>query len=104
MGWPCVPITRGAHYDATQLLGRAWQISFQPMVMRQRAITRLLSPARRKFSSAAARVEGYEVAAVPTIDVGALQRGEYPPALVEDVAAACADWGFFQVVNHGVTT
>ena len=72
------------------------------MVMRQRAITRLLSPARRKFSSAAARVEGYEVAAVPTIDVGALQRGEYPPALVEDVAAACADWGFFQVVNHGV--
>ena len=40
---------------------------------------------------------------VPTIDLSPLQRGGPPPqALIDDVAAACSDWGFFQVVNHGV--
>ena len=43
---------------------------------------------------------------VPTIDLDALQQlkpGEAPPAaLVEEVASACAEWGFFQVINHGV--
>ena len=48
----------------------------------------------------------YRTAAVPVIDLGPLTNlrpGEAPPAaLVDEVAAACEKWGFFQVVNHGV--
>ena len=59
--------------------------------------------ARRAFSSGAARLEGYEGASVPTIDLSPLRPDQPPPAsLVEDVASACADWGFFQVVGHGM--
>ena len=53
-----------------------------------------IAPSRRRFSSAAARLDGYEVARVPTIDLGALLRlrpGEAPPpSLVQEVADACA--------------
>jgi len=38
--------------------------------------------------------------AVPVIDLSALPN--IPDKLVQDVASACATWGFFQVVNHGV--
>ena len=42
---------------------------------------------------------------VPVIDVGAVVRDASAPAAsdaVEAIASACRDWGFFQVVNHGV--
>ena len=42
---------------------------------------------------------------VPVIDLGAYSKArakdEPPAALVDEVADACARWGFFQVVNHG---
>ena len=54
---------------------------------------------RRGFASAAA-------SAPPIIDLAPLQSlrvGEEPPsALVGEIASACQEWGFFQVVNHGV--
>jgi gibberellin 2-oxidase len=43
---------------------------------------------------------------LPMIDVGCLTTGRGTPAeraaCVEAIAAAAAEWGFFQVVNHGV--
>ncbi|MGH8221618.1 MAG: isopenicillin N synthase family dioxygenase [Woeseiaceae bacterium] len=45
---------------------------------------------------------------VPVIDIAALtgsgprHRGAARSAAIDAVAAACRDWGFFQVVNHGV--
>ena len=85
---------------------RAVEASARPLAALRPPVLSRLAPARRRFSSAAARVEGYEVAKVPTIDLGPLRRlqpGEAPPpSLVQEVADACADWGFFQVVNHGV--
>lgn len=60
------------------------------------------TPVSSRFSTAAARLDGYDVATVPTIDLSPLQHGEAPSWLVDDVADACAKWGFFQVVNHGV--
>ena len=45
---------------------------------------------------------------VPVIDMAAYSKArasEAPPAsLVNEVAAACEQWGFFQVVNHGLDT
>jgi isopenicillin N synthase-like dioxygenase len=44
--------------------------------------------------------------AVPVIDIGALvgPSDEQASALVvQEIAQACRDWGFFQVVNHGVS-
>ena len=35
---------------------------------------------------------------VPVIDIGRLSH----PATLEELDAACRDWGFFQVVNHGI--
>ena len=43
---------------------------------------------------------------VPVIDVGPLRDNVDSPGLarvVEGVAAAARDWGFFQVVNHGIS-
>lgn len=40
---------------------------------------------------------------VPIIDLGPLRRGE-TGGVVQQVANACADWGFFQVVNTDVDT
>ena len=38
---------------------------------------------------------------VPVIDIGGLRDGRADDA-IEEIATACRDWGFFQVVNHGV--
>jgi isopenicillin N synthase-like dioxygenase len=38
---------------------------------------------------------------VPILDIGGLQR-DSADLVVQDIAQACIDWGFFQVVNHGV--
>ena len=43
---------------------------------------------------------------VPIIDIGGLMQGEYIDhghAAVEQIAEAARQWGFFQVVNHGVS-
>jgi len=43
---------------------------------------------------------------VPIIDVGTVIRDASTPQAreaVESIARACRDWGFFQVVNHGVS-
>jgi isopenicillin N synthase-like dioxygenase len=42
---------------------------------------------------------------VPIIDIGAITRdvtSSDARIAIEQIAAACRDWGFFQVVNHGV--
>lgn len=42
---------------------------------------------------------------VPVIDISAIARnaaGETAQRAVNEIACACRDWGFFQVVNHGV--
>ena len=38
---------------------------------------------------------------VPVIDVRGL-RGDQASGAIEEIARACSDWGFFQVVNHGI--
>jgi len=40
-------------------------------------------------------------ASVPVIDVGG-SRGDPDKGTIKEIAEACGDWGFFQVVNHGV--
>ncbi|AQK99584.1 probable 2-oxoglutarate-dependent dioxygenase At5g05600 [Zea mays] len=43
------------------------------------------------------------IASIPVVDLGELLAADGAVATVtEAVAAACRDWGFFQVVNHGV--
>ncbi len=41
---------------------------------------------------------------VPVIDIGELRDGHRDPSLasVRAIAEACSEWGFFQVVNHGI--
>lgn len=39
---------------------------------------------------------------VPVIDIGGLHNSHADGA-IEQIATACRDWGFFQVVNHGVS-
>ncbi len=42
---------------------------------------------------------------LPVIDVSPLAGGPTAPGLsdtVEQISAACRDWGFFQVVGHGI--
>ena len=56
----------------------------------------------RAFSSAAS-----SSSQVPVIDMAAYSKARAasappPAALVEEVAVACEQWGFFQVVNHGL--
>ena len=74
------------------------------MLSRYRVAATRLVGLRRCFSVQPAAAAS--TANVPTIDLDALQQlkpGEAPPAaLVEEVASACAEWGFFQVINHGV--
>ncbi len=46
------------------------------------------------------------IESVPVIDVGAVTRdatSAESQAAVDDIARACRDWGFFQVVNHNVS-
>ena len=48
---------------------------------------------------------GEAVQRVPVIDVGAIVQDAASPAAneaVQSIAAAASEWGFFQVVNHGV--
>lgn len=40
---------------------------------------------------------------VPILDIGTLQQNA-SGSIVDEIAQACRDWGFFQVVNHGVPT
>ena len=39
---------------------------------------------------------------VPILDIGAL-KNDADDSVVQEIAQACKDWGFFQVVNHGVS-
>jgi hypothetical protein len=39
---------------------------------------------------------------IPVIDLGELLHADGAGNVAEAVAAACREWGFFQVVNHGV--
>lgn len=41
---------------------------------------------------------------VPVLDMGALKSKEpqIPNKFIQDVGDACREWGFFQVINHGV--
>jgi isopenicillin N synthase-like dioxygenase len=38
---------------------------------------------------------------IPTIDISRLADD---PAVINSIGDACADWGFFQVINHGIDT
>ncbi|XP_051142835.1 jasmonate-induced oxygenase 2-like [Andrographis paniculata] len=39
---------------------------------------------------------------IPIIDLSPLEFSDSPSGLVSEVGEACRDWGFFQVINHGV--
>lgn len=39
---------------------------------------------------------------IPIIDISGLHSEEERPQILQQVGKACAEWGFFQVVNHGV--
>ena len=42
---------------------------------------------------------------VPVIDIGAITRdasSRDSKAAVDEIARACREWGFFQVINHNV--
>ncbi|KAJ8616584.1 hypothetical protein MRB53_035956 [Persea americana] len=41
---------------------------------------------------------------VPTVDMERLLHEESMPLELEKLHSACKDWGFFQLVNHGVST
>jgi isopenicillin N synthase-like dioxygenase len=45
--------------------------------------------------------KGEVVSPVPIIDVGDLRIDQASDA-IEEIARACSDWGFFQVINHGI--
>jgi len=69
--------------------------------------THLLGGLRRTVDRTVARRRAFSSASsVPVIDMGAYSKAsasEPPPAaLVDEVAVACEQWGFFQVVNHGL--
>ncbi|XP_077226857.1 protein SRG1-like [Tasmannia lanceolata] len=40
---------------------------------------------------------------IPTIDMQSLLQGESLPSELKKLHSACKDWGFFQLVNHGVS-
>jgi isopenicillin N synthase-like dioxygenase len=39
---------------------------------------------------------------VPVIDIGGL-RSDHAETVIDEIAGACREWGFFQVVNHGIS-
>lgn len=48
-----------------------------------------------------------EIEQVPVVDVSELVRDSSAPAAqvaIDQIASACKTWGFFQVVNHGITS
>ncbi|CAN6300859.1 unnamed protein product [Urochloa humidicola] len=50
-------------------------------------------------------VAGYESACVvPVIDLRKLQDPQASEAECAKLASACLNWGFFQLINHGVRT
>ncbi|CAO1946478.1 unnamed protein product [Urochloa humidicola] len=52
--------------------------------------------------AATKQVEELADVSIPVIDLSELLAGGLGGGVTEAVAAACRDWGFFQVVNHGV--
>ncbi|KAJ4971119.1 hypothetical protein NE237_004218 [Protea cynaroides] len=44
-----------------------------------------------------------EEANIPLIDLGDLLAGDDHSTILNQISEACRDWGFFQVVNHGVS-
>ena len=51
-----------------------------------------------------APVAEHGIDGVPVIDIGDLRDGRRDPTLasIQSIADACSEWGFFQVVNHGI--
>ncbi|KDP21181.1 hypothetical protein JCGZ_21652 [Jatropha curcas] len=48
--------------------------------------------------------DGSLLLSVPVIDLGKLVAGDSMDSELERLDAACKEWGFFQIVNHGVGT
>lgn len=68
-----------------------------------RSRQKMLSLARRAVAGRRRGLSSVPLGEVPVIDLTPLRGGGDPPrVLVDDVAKACASWGFFQVVNHGL--
>lgn len=39
---------------------------------------------------------------IPTIDLADFDSGERRPDIVRQISRACREWGFFQIISHGV--
>lgn len=52
-----------------------------------------------------AKAEVAELEEIPVIDLSPLKHSNDPEvldSLIKEIGAACSEWGFFQVINHGV--